>query len=543
MMDLWLFSGTKLRTKFDIIDNYENIEVPEQYINCDAYLIALNNSNQILKVKKETNSSSINSRSIINDDSNITSNDNFIESQIKMIPPKLPDIKPKLTKINKSSRAVINNNPQATTNYSVGDTRTFFGSLESGISAPLAEDSELMAIGNHCRIWYKAKDGIDITDNSVFSAIANKFDSIFEKETYIFGSNIAKYNFSEVIPRNVDKIEILIYDLYDNYETEKANNGGTFGYFYGLDMITNAYVHSEISEYLISNECQCLHLDSYWLSVELDSIISTSAHEFQHLLNFVNKFINSGGYTSSSTWFNEMMSMVCEDIMQTQLGINDSGSPKKRLYWFNNNFNYGFTTWRDGEEDAPNDVYISYANAYTFGAYLLRNYGIDFIYELAHSSYVDQDAITKALIKIHANEKSFDEVFSNYYNVIINPTGTNFTLNKAVEKTYNIGTTANPNNVKFECSAINLNTVLTCSKDSSTGKLPTWFSNQTYKSNPDNDFYGPVILNDGWFYINLAPQGMFASHLGKGYDNYNIARGFNGVDFTSPIAYYVVFVE
>jgi hypothetical protein len=88
-----------------------------------------------------------------------------------------------------------------------------------------------------------------------------------------------------------------------------------------------------------------------------------------------------------------MMSMVCEDMMQSYLNISDDDSPKSRFLYFNYNYPYGMTYWFTGD-----NVLISYANAYAFGAYLARNYGgAELIHEIASNNSVDMDSITAAL--------------------------------------------------------------------------------------------------------------------------------------------------
>ncbi len=425
------------------------------------------------------------------------------------------------------SEPLLSRNISKTENQSelqIGDTRNFYASTANyRTNNEWAKDSVLKAMGNHCYIWFKEKEGINVTQDKL-DTLARTFDSIYEKETYIFGKNTLEKQPSNSIINITDediKINIIVYDLFNDLETTKVEKSGTFGYFYSLDFqnSTETKVTDEDGNVLYtlnSNRCQCLHIDSYFLEIATEAQQSTIAHEFQHLLHYVNKSLKYGLLTSSNgnkyfrtsdTWFNEMMSMVCEDIMQSQLGIQDKDSPKSRLSIFNAAHYKGFEKWRDN-----NDVFISYANAYAFGAYLLRNYGIDFIKTLATNNYINEDAITRALIAVNARERSFKEALDLFYNVVLNPKGTYYTLNQTVSKNYTIA----GNSVTFNCDAINLFDYLTIPKDDVNLEIAGSF----YQASKYNDYYGPIILNNR-IYKQLDGYGMFVSYMGIVGEDFN----------------------
>ena len=149
-------------------------------------------------------------------------------------------------------------------------------------------------------------------------------------------------------------------------------------------------------------------------------LYSTLAHEFQHMINFGQKTMPSmktaqteAQVLFSQTWSNEMMSMVCEDMVQEYLGVQDKDSPIGRLPWFCQYYYLsGLTDWLGG-----NSVQVSYAGAYAFGAYLARNYGgKELIKQIAINNYVDQQAITQALKSIG---ETFDSVFKKYAQALV----------------------------------------------------------------------------------------------------------------------------
>ena len=500
----------------------DNVYDISDYEGKNAFLVITNMSDKSQKVLKKESSSH---RSINTETYGISNRNTTTHGKYQNIPYNPPAIKVSLHE--SSDYLTLKNIKSAGVNRAetipeIGATKDFYAYDENNkVSTDLAKGAVLKAIGEHCYIWYVAKNGITIEDNSL-KTLADAFDSIFECETYIFGTNIStdKYPEQIIAVDESTKVNIIVYDLFGDYLETAKKGAGTFGYFTANDFFLNL---------VGSNECEALHIDSYFLQECPDAICSTIAHEFQHLLNFVNKSLNQDlipityidaatgepvqnkTIQTSATWFNEMMSMICEDLMQSQLGLKDEDSPKIRLNRFNSNYQLGFTTWRENTEDDPFAVLSSYANAYTFGAYLLRNFGIDFIKDLATNKYIDKEAITESLKKHSEDDavKSFDDALSKYYNVVLNPKADKYTLNKKVEKTYtDVG---GDRTVKFECSAINLFDYLTLSGNyvnSNNGYSDYW-----YQASTGNNYFGPYILNNRYFY-ELDPCGMSVTYLG-----------------------------
>ncbi|MDD6655322.1 MAG: hypothetical protein PUE59_09880 [Treponema sp.] len=162
-------------------------------------------------------------------------------------------------------------------------------------------------------------------------------------------------------------------------------------------------------------------------------------HEFQHLENFVNKVVLSSKKHSVSTWYNEMLSMLSEDIFTDLLGIALENAPANRLNFFNAYYPLGFYQWRSESNYFPSgDVYISYANSYAFGAYLLRNFGgIKLIKEICQNDFVDEESITKALKSLGKN-LTFYDVLLNFYQIFFE--SEDYTLNKSLPDDTSTGT-------------------------------------------------------------------------------------------------------
>lgn len=288
-------------------------------------------------------------------------------------------------------------------------------------------NATLQAVGTNCYIWVldenfsDSASGDKITQEEAKS-LADKFDSIYEPIQEVFGTES-----NEIISTNGfytisdTKVNIVVYDIEDDYT--EGQDSGVAGYFWPKDYYTATEKPSNKDDVLpLSNEGKYFYVDAGFLNKYPEMIYSTLAHEFQHMINFGQKTMKSmktatkqSDIVSSSTWSNEMMSMVCEDMIQKYLGVRPEDSPISRLLDFANGYYIsGLTDWFQ-----DSNVVYSYAGAYAFGAYLARNYGgKDLIKQIATNEYVDQESITQALSTIRKNE-SFETVFRKYPQALV----------------------------------------------------------------------------------------------------------------------------
>lgn len=370
----------------------------------------------------------------------------------------------------------------------------------------------LKAIGTHCRIWTydNHHDVVDVT-STVFdwTSLANAIDTSYNKITAICGSNAYNGGTSEITADTNTKLEVLVYDLFHDATPNQVS--GTFGFFNSWDFYINSFITTyntiKGTNYLAnSNECQNIHIDSYFLEKDFQAnpqkktVQSTLIHEYQHLLNYCRK---NTGY---QTWFTEMLSMSVEELFQSQLGLTDSESPKNR---FNEKFgkpNLGFYNW-PGNTD-PNVLYV-YANAYAFGAYLMRNYGgVKLIHEIATNPYLNASAITEALHTVGFTNESFDTVFRKFGMVYINTNNTNNSLFKELSEVYS-GT-------NYTLSEIDLSSTLLPGKNvyhfksyNTKSELDSDWNNNLYTAENDwgilsNGKYcitGPIIFKSSYKFV------------------------------------------
>ena len=168
-----------------------------------------------------------------------------------------------------------------------------------------------------------------------------------------------------------------------------------------------------------SNEGKYFYIDSYYAVRMFDYTVSTLAHEFQHMINFSVKAMN--GKASDSN-FNEMLSMLFEDLMQEKLDIDDGYSPKNRLTKF-------LSRYYEAGIREYNGTLQSYANAYAFGAWLIRKFGgATLVKEMMTNGKANNDCITSAVNTVNGTGYTFNELLQDfvkdcfdktYYNPVI----------------------------------------------------------------------------------------------------------------------------
>ena len=308
--------------------------------------------------------------------------------------------------------------------YQKGDKASFYISVKRNLeSKDFCADFVLKESGEHCNVWCVEKDSAYMMKNPlssyVFTQVREKFDEIYPVQIQIFGDNkFSSFKWPNLLQNYNGKVNILIYDIAN--DACESQNGGVYGFFHALDFYTD-------SNY--SNKTECINVDSFFFNKDPEGSFQTLFHEFQHLENFVNKVVLSSNNRSVSTWYNEMLSMLSEDIFTDLLGIELENAPANRLNFFNAYYPLGFYKWRSESNYFPSgDVYISYANSYAFGAYLLRNFGgIELIKKISQNDSVDEESITKAL-KSLGYDFTFSDVLLNFYQILFE--NKSYSLNK-----------------------------------------------------------------------------------------------------------------
>lgn len=401
----------------------------------------------------------------------------------------------------------------AEVNYSVGETKQIYVDTDSSISKFLKKPATLRAKGTYCYVWvvdefYKTTKGGKYVDSAIAQSIATNFDKIYPMVQKVFGNesdeiikaSTLRSEILESMPNYSDTgtmVNIVVYDIGNDYSS--SSKGGTVGYFYSKDYYVQNNSYSDVRSK--SNTGKYFYIDSYYAANKTAMVYSTLAHEFQHMVDFGEKTMaakKNNKSVSSSSWYNEMKSMLCEDIMKNYLKTNnsdftDEDSPFGRLPLFcRHYYDVGLEYLKSGYNE-----HYTYANNYAFGAWAARNYGgVSFINKIATNTSVDVESITAA------SGVNIETMLKNYTAAcVVNKSGYGF--NKSLTQSI-----FSSNNYYYPLDAVNLwnlNTVLP--------KTYAQFSQNTKGYGAYYSFSGPA-----YFGYNsqqaLRPYGITISKVG-----------------------------
>jgi hypothetical protein len=296
---------------------------------------------------------------------------------------------------------------------SLNDTWDFW--VEDNLENWQQIEARLTAVGAKSKIW--------VYDNKITGAEAeelrDKFDALYGYVTRIFG-----YEYGGEGGGGVDgdpKIQILVYEIPED---------GVIGYFWSKDYYSQATLEAH-GQAVKTNNAEIFYLDA---GRGMDQLASTLVHEFQHMINFNQKTVKNNRVSSS--WYNEMLSMLAEDMISPKVGVpqtNDDHPVNVRIPLFLDAYFYtGVTEWYT---DTNTLTLVSYANVYAFGAYLARNYGgADLVRAMAANSKVDEDSVTEALSG-QGCAGGFDQAFGNYGEALVYNDFSHCSFNKTVTRT------------------------------------------------------------------------------------------------------------
>jgi hypothetical protein len=273
----------------------------------------------------------------------------------------------------------------------VGDTRMYY--VETYFNSGKFEQRQatLLATGQYGNIWVM-NNGITTVQAQ---EMARNFDLIYPAETNILGFEYGGGTNGNGGKDGDPKIQILVYNF---------GSANVLGFFWGKDFY----------DYQTgSNKAEIFYLNSTWVSSSPELLYLTLAHEFQHMINFNRKYVENGRNTA--TWYDETLSMMAEDIMANILDIPTTHADhpiQDHIPYFIETYDkVGFTEW-------PNSPY-PYSKGYTFGAYLMRNYGgAELLKKILDNDTVNIASLTAALNEIEPG-LTFEKVVSRFGEAMI----------------------------------------------------------------------------------------------------------------------------
>ena len=169
---------------------------------------------------------------------------------------------------------------------------------------------------------------------------------------------------------------ILLCDIDEDRKTD-FSSGAVAGIFEPKNCFRKVYEPTSDEKLLVA-------VDSLLYGFDAETVLSTAAHEFAHLISFYQKELSQfSGKKAMARWLNEMISMCVEDLISVNMGwagprgIKGLAVPvyppcltAGRLPHFISNLTLPLTPDRYEYPSA----YENYATGYAFGAYLMRNY-------------------------------------------------------------------------------------------------------------------------------------------------------------------------
>jgi hypothetical protein len=315
-------------------------------------------------------------------------------------------------------------------NYTEGITKKDFWVQKGDTWIYLS--ATLRAIGRYSYIWVAnahpasgyTKDWNSHITNDQIGSIREKFDGtmkkdytdgIFRNVSTIFGHEYGGGEGGHGGRDGDQHISILLYDIDGDYDEDQT--GGVFGYFWGKDF----YPQEQLNTNLKTNYAEIFYLDAHFADKYPEVIYSTMAHEYQHMIHFNMKTIRLG--RSSATWFNEMCSMVAEDLVLGNIDLDPAKyGPQSRLDVFAYHYAEAGTAYWPNDYPDYYTLLKRYANTFAFGAYLARNFGgAGFFHELMHNDQVNEAAISAAMAAPGAlgNGKGFNQELLRYNEALV----------------------------------------------------------------------------------------------------------------------------
>ncbi len=464
------------------------------------------------------------------------------------------------------------------TNPQIGQTRYIYVDQNADLTSYAQEEMTLYAIGYDATnkdeikslVWVNSENVANSSRGNkinlyVIRSIVEKFSSYYGLEEQVFGSPS-----DEMIKKGGGRedmaysptgkyINIVLTDIGKDYG--KQNQCGVVGYFWARDYYKQNY--GSAKEYASSNEGKYFYIDIPYCNYTTDSsgnpcfdgtdsvsdtTITTLFHEYQHMINFNTKNMTHGLDTNDCAWYNEMLSMLCEDMMQAQLGVKEDESVQSSRI---PNFN-GFYYYSGTAQFVNDNSWVSYATAYTFGAWLTRNYGgVALVSEMSRNDKVGIDSIVAAVNSVNGTNKKWNDLFLEYVQAVglraSYTNGTNLpTLNKKTDSIASVVTYTPrykyPDNIN-DFSRIRENGLddeYQILRAEFTTGINLWKSSYGNQTNGGTSYYGPIPTKIG-IDADLQPTGFIFHTIGNTNDKNTLTFTFTGSNNENDSVY--IFIQ
>ena len=209
----------------------------------------------------------------------------------------------------------------------------------------------LAAVTPHGYIWVDSSLSSVLSTPSTIQQIGADFDNAYASDTAHFGTNV--YDPTTYAPSPLCDANGTVTGTGAAYADSdprtvvfvvnpQSLGGGVGGYFDSINLFSQGFLNCDASaraEGLHSNQAPMVYLGwfgpgggSSSLSYVLtEDLVRGSAHEFQHLINFVDHNIVKAGRNEEDAFINEGLSMLAQDLaVQQKFGIKNDVSDAMR---------------------------------------------------------------------------------------------------------------------------------------------------------------------------------------------------------------------
>jgi hypothetical protein len=264
-------------------------------------------------------------------------------------------------------------------NWTISVEDKFGNSIYQNRTAALKKQQTL-SNGITVNIWIENSEyGSEQVNDTMIERISQNLETIVSSAVNLIGKPWGTHEYSDELIPSEQPLDIVLVNFDKN---EKAL--GIIGYFWSLNNFLNNYLcgSPELVDYCNhSNEALAVFVDTETLYKHEKGMlhgISTIAHEFAHVIHFYQRDVIMDD--SFDTFLNEMSAIMMEDIVAKKIDNEFNDAKLRYIDWHNNTlYRYDFADWRLSG-DANYDI------AGSFGAYLMRQYGVEFYKTLFKTS-------------------------------------------------------------------------------------------------------------------------------------------------------------
>lgn len=231
-----------------------------------------------------------------------------------------------------------------------------------------------------------------------------------------------------ISPAHKQQVDFLLFNL-DNRSQENLYDGGVIGYYLPINNFRKTVLADLPSALAPANARLLLYVHAPWFKLSDEYLwrfsplsraairerffyraLSIMAHEYQHLIHFYQRSVLNGDFFFDDAWLNEHLSVMTEDLLYSRVtagnpntisasGVNafDEGRP---LICDGRIWNYLYDYGSTGVSEWSNGLW-NYGINFSFGAYLLRNYGGENFMIDAYEAAGENDAALSYALNRH----------------------------------------------------------------------------------------------------------------------------------------------